>query len=449
MDPALNERNGVDLGRLDLERFDPESFDQSLIERAQRLFGRPGGVSSQARFCLAAEKRRELLDLTLAEYQNLLDIDPHLERDQLERPSDQEERLDIKDHKDPRGQRLQKYDGAREWLEIWNLWGQELEERFFRHPAQLDVLAQIVQEWVPFAPARRLKILVLGSGKGYEACSLAIAFFGLGLKAKGWEIFIQGLELVPNLVAAAKAAIFPALSLEGLPRDLTRRFFEPRAGGWHFREGIARFQHETLNIHRLAEPPEYLWGADVILARGLAWDTPDDELVNLAGKVKSLLAEDSLLLTGPGEFWPGLEDLALEERDGVTYYRQSTGRHRPKPGQKIKTLKTPPDSTPRMLSLQWAAEEKLSPAGPALATPQALEAARELLVELIHEEAAAGYLRPASLRLIAEVEEALNRPQAAAATREVVNFLQPDDQINQPDSLSASPGAGANSGSTP
>jgi chemotaxis methyl-accepting protein methylase len=370
---------------------------------------------------LATEKRRDLLSLTSAEYLNLLD-----KRSPNSSPAD------------------------KEWLELWNLWSRGQEESFFRYPAQLETLGRVILEGAPYASVRRLKIVSLNCGAGYETRSLAMMALGLGLKAKGWEILIVGLDLAPYLTQLAKEGIFPLDSLDNLPRELGHRYFEPRSGGWHFKEGLVRFRHEASNIFHWAETPDYLLEADVVLARGLSWDVADARLPDLARVVKEILAEEGLLLTGPGEFWPGLEDLVLEEREGVVYYRQTAGRHRPKVRPKARATPEPPAPTPPMLSLKWAAEAKLDPStadklaqldqnelseteekateskNPESARPKpmALEEARELIGELAHLEAQNGYLRPETLRLMARVEEALERPLARSAILEVAKALE-------------------------
>jgi chemotaxis methyl-accepting protein methylase len=298
-----------------------------------------------------------------------------------------------------------------EWLEIWNVWALSQEDGFFRHSVQLEALGRIVQEWAPFAPARRLKVLSLGAGAGYEACSLAMALLGLGLTAKGWELAIHGLELVPDLASEARAAIYPGESLDLLPRDLRRRYFRPRAGGWRFEASLVSRGYAIGNPHRLENPPESLLGADLVVARGLSWDSPDEAVGRMVERLAPLFGPECLLLTAPGEFWPCLPDFSLEIRDGVTYYRRSAGRYAPKLGKRAFWPEPPAQPRAQVQSLAWATEEKLAEGQP--------EAARDLAVELIHEEAADGYLRPESLGLIEKAELALGRPLAAQVVAEV------------------------------
>jgi chemotaxis methyl-accepting protein methylase len=333
-----------------------------------------------SRFLEAAQERRRRLGVTPAQSWNLLDK------------------------------------GLTEWLEIWNLAAKGLEAGFFQWPAQLDALIEVIQEWAPFAPKRRLKVLSLNSGAGYEAASLAMALLSSGLKAKGWEIVIYGLEMIPDLVKEAKLAIYSPASLAPLPKELSRRFFVPRSGGFHFEAAVSDYRHFNLNPARLENPPEELWAADLIVARGLTWDALDQELTSWPQRLKPLFGPDCFLLTAPGEFWPGLTDFYLEERDGVTYYRRDTGRPVGRLGKKP-YQKESPSPEPQIQSLRWLVEEKLAE-DPALA--------RETAVELIHEEALEGYLRPESLANIARIEEALGRSAALKAVREVLNSLQSD-----------------------
>jgi chemotaxis methyl-accepting protein methylase len=368
-----------------------EPEESEILREAQALFGRPDSPESIKKFLASYEKRRQRLDMAPAKFFNLVCSSPS------------------------------------EWQEIWNLWQAAQDYGFFAYPAQLEVLGQIIQESSPYAPERRLKILVLNGG-AYEAASAAMLVYGLGLTAKGWEIIIDDLEMVTGAVRAAETGNFTKDALMPLPGDLVRRFFTPRAGEWHFKD-LSSFQlnYWPINILRLDQVPDQIKGASVVLARGLSWDMPESEIAQLVSNVRSLMGEEALLLTNPGEFWPQMDDFSLEERVGVIYYRRSLIK--PQPGVKRRTgvRKNPPPSkeegegklSPKSLSLKWSAEEKMD------AQP---EEARLLAAEFLHEEALLGRFDRSGLELMAEIEKALGRLGAAKTILEVLESFK--DPLN-------------------
>ncbi|MDR0550287.1 MAG: hypothetical protein LBI10_12905 [Deltaproteobacteria bacterium] len=361
----------------------PNEAKEAILALAIELFGRPGGVLSQERFWLAAKERRLSYDYSPGQYHNLLDQSP------------------------------------KEWLEIWNLWAKSLESQFFQYPAQLKVLGDLVAEWALFAPERRLKVLVLGSGDGREAASVAMTLASLGLKAKGWAITIYGLELIPKLLATAKAGLYGGEALTFVPKEMARRFFRARGGAWRFQTNLDSLVYLGLNPHRLEAPPPEILGADVVVARGLTNDSPDAGVAIMVERLKPVFNEECLILTAPGEFWPNLSDFNLEAREGVTYYHRLAKRSNPKPLKKKTPIFAAPSSlSPPLQSLFWLAEDKLG-AAPA--------EAKVVATELIHEEALLGYLNPDSIELIVRAETELNRPHMARVTAEVLAFLRGAD----------------------
>jgi chemotaxis methyl-accepting protein methylase len=372
---------------------DPRPEELAILARARELFGHPENPASKKRFLDAIKKRCQTLDIPPAKFLNLLEAQPD-----------------------------------QQWPELWSWWGRGAEDGFFKYQAQLEALGRIILEWAPYAPRRQLKVLSVEAGAGYEAVSLVMLLLGLGLAAKGWEISVLGLDLCPSLVIQAKEANYPRDSLLPLPSDLVRRYFTPRAGGWHFKDqGRRHLRFFNLNIHRLAHIPEDLSDCDFILARGLSFDIPDQETVLLFDRLKPFMAQECLILTAPGEFWPKSDEFYLEERDGVTYYRRtqdklSAGpRSRKKAG--INARRRPrPQTGARGQSLRWAAEEKLA-AGP--------EEARLIVTELIHEEMDQGFLNPESVRLMEKVLSALERPNLAEAAARVLGYLAPGPDNGQ------------------
>jgi chemotaxis methyl-accepting protein methylase len=310
-----------------------------------------------------------------------------------------------------------------EWDELWCLYDQDAPDSFFRYPAQFETLGHLISEKAALASERTLRVLSVGARRGHEACSLAMLLSASGLSGKGWKIRIDGLDMSAKLVRLAREAKFTGEDLAFLEPSAARKWFEPRSGAWRFRTALAPemefFQANPMEIE--SGPLASLEGAyDVILARGLAFDCPDSLVWRLARNISSLLAQEGLLLTAPGELWPPAPDVWLEERDGVAYLRKSQAK------TKANVFFQPKKAPSRGQGPREAPAEKAFGGDKALASlagkfhellgPDPDEA-RETAVEFLSREMESGQTTPGAFRLMLMVEERLGRAKAVERLR--------------------------------
>jgi len=320
---------------------------------------------------------------------------------------------------------------AGEWQHIWPL-ALAHEGAFFRPAAQFEVARDLLTEWSIMAPERTLRVLSLGCGPGYETCSLAMMLEETGLRAKNWQVDVYGLDLDEEAVSRAENAVFDEADLDWLTTAQRKKWFTPRAGGFHFKTALAPPLH--LAAGNIYEPESWPFSElagtfDLIFARELTYEAPPKAPRSLARILRQALAPTGFIFTAPGEFLPDNSgDLHLEERSGVTYYRrgirrvkvnrhhqtkkQKSGRETVDAGQPGGFIAAAVSLPQRERSLLAAAEKELADGRPETARVLANEAMLSALDDNRPSLAAWG--------LIVRIEEALGRSDMAGAVDEVV-----------------------------
>lgn len=371
----MTEQSPAEAGELIL--FEP------LAQAAQNLFGAAHSPRGRRKLLAAVQARRERLGMeSIAEYSALL-------------------------HREPG-----------EWARLWPL-ALAAEGAFFRPAAQYEVARDLLSEWAIMAPERSLRVLSLGCGPGFESLSLAIALEETGLRAKNWQVELYALDLNPEAVARAENAVFSAEDLDWLTEAQARKWFSPRAGGFHFKTELAApLRHEVGNAYEIESWPfaELAGGFELIFCRELTFEAPPASARQLARILRQALAPSGFIFTAPGEFLPDSSgELILEERSGVTYYRRGqtrfkANRHHQPRKQKSARAEPPPARPPlpvRERQLLAAAENELAAGRP--------EEARDLVGEVMLGALDRNQAAPEAWALIARIEEALGRPDTAKA----------------------------------
>jgi chemotaxis methyl-accepting protein methylase len=400
----------------------PDTSELELIRQAGAFFFRAGSPRGQKRFLAATRSRGEKLSISAAKYLTVLRKDPE------------------------------------EWDIIWDLVDREREDSFFRFQAQFDLLSKLIEEKSITAPERKLRLLSVGCGRGFEPYSLSMAMAWGRLAAKGWDLAIKSSDLSDKIVAGAKRAEFQKSDLDWLDSSTARHWFTLTAGGWRFKAElgppVSLFKYNPANPGGLAglggvsgqigvasrtgatesagpvslegdRPAELSEPFDVIFCRGLSFDCPDHLIRLLAREITNQLAPGGLLFLAPGEFWPADREIGLEERDGVFYGRkaESIGKikqnvlHVPK--RKART---------RERSRDDQAESSFDPGRQAivdrfqeifLTDP---DAARDLALEAFSRDSQPSSISE-NLLMMLKVEEALGREVSAAAIKAVLERL--------------------------
>lgn len=381
---------------LELNREDSlsEPFFEPIAQAAQTVYGQAGTPEALVRLRAASDLRKAKLGLdSLSAYA------AHLRRE------------------------------PGEWGRLWAA-ALPLCGAFLRPPAQFDLARDLISEWAVMAPQRELNVLSLGCGPGYETVSLAICLEEAGLRAKNWQVNIYGLDLNPEAVRAAESGIFTADDLEWLTESQRRKWFAARGGGFHFKAELApAVSVAQANVYELESWPfkELAGSFDLIFCRALCQEAPARAPRQLARILRQTLSPSGFIFTAPGEFLPLLaDDIYLEERGGVTYYRRGAvklkvNRHhqtrRQKAGKAGAGGSDPgqagekgPGQPPREAQLLVVAREQLAQGH--------LEAARALADEAVLAALERFLPAPEAWRLIAEIEESLGREDLAQASRE-------------------------------
>lgn len=363
---------------------DEAAFFEPLARKAQTLFGVAHTPEARARLFQAMKARLARLELdSFSAYDALLRREPA------------------------------------EWDKLWPL-ALPSAGAFLRPAAQFEVAAEVLSEWAVMAPERTLRVLSLGCGPGFETASLAMMLEETGLRAKNWQVEIHGLDLNPEAVALAENAVFTAADLEWLPESQARKWFTPRAGGFHFKTTLAPPIH--LARGNAYQPEDWPFPSqdyfDLIFCRELTFEAPPQAPRQLARLLRQALTPSGFIFTAPGEFLPDNSgDLHLEERAGVTYYRRGTpkvkvNRHHQTRKEKAgrAAVSSTPESlsplTPRELQLLADAEQELQQNRP--------EAARALVNEVLLSALDRYRPAPEAWPLIARIETALGRHQGGA-----------------------------------
>ncbi len=365
------------------------NFFEPLAKSAQALFGAAFTPEGLGRLLAAVKKRQTALKIeSLAEYGALLRRDPG------------------------------------EWARLWP-WALAGGGAFLRPAAQFEVAGELLAEWSIMASERRLRVLSLGCGPGYEVISLAITLEEIGLRSKNWAVDIYGLDLNPRAIDRAGSAVFSAEDLDWLTEAQRKKWFSPRASGFHFKETLAAPIH--LAVGNVYEPETWPWAEtagtfDLIFCRELTYEAPPRAPRQLARILRGLLAPTGFIFTAPGEFLPdGSGDLHLEERAGVTYYRRGVNKVKLNRfhSKKEKSGRTPAADearselrplSAREAQLLTAAETELNQGRPEKARPLV----NELMLSALDDNRPA----PEAWRLIARMEMALVRPESAQAADE-------------------------------
>ncbi len=215
-----------------------------------------------------------------------------------------------------------------------------LNEVFFQPAAQFKVARELLSEWSVTAPDRTLNILSLGCGPGFETTTLAMMLEEARFRTKNWHVDIYGLDLDSKAISKAQAALFNPGDLAWLTDWQREKWFIPRSGGFAFKTALAPPIHlATADLYAPELWPwvEIIGSFNLIFCRELTFNAPAQAPRRLVSLLSQVLATDGFIFTAPGEFLPltDTNELHLEERAGVTWYRREITR--------IKT--TPPPHT--------------------------------------------------------------------------------------------------------
>lgn len=376
-----------------------DSFFEPILQSAQTIYGQAGTPEARMRLKEAAAGRLKKLNL-----ESFSAYAAHLRREPAE------------------------------WDFLWAA-ATPAYGAFLRPALQFDVAREVISEWAVMSPERELKVLSLGCGPGFETVSLAICLEESGLRGKNWQVEIYGLDLNPEAVRLAENGVFTSDDLEWLTEVQRRKWFSPRGGGFYFKAELApAIKVAKANIY---EPETWpfadLSGTfDLIFCRGLSLEAPPKATRQLTRILRQSLAPSGFIFTAPGEFLPlNLDDIALEERSGVTYYRRGpvkikvNRQHQPRRQKnrgeadqnrgRLEAVQGREGLPPREAQLLTVAEDEMGKGH--------LEAARALVDEAVLAALDRERPAPEAWKLAARIEERLGREDTAQAALEATQAI--------------------------
>lgn len=147
------------------------------------------------------------------------------------------------------------------------------ETSFFRFPAQFEAFRdKVIPEILDSKPkiSRSFRVWSAGCSTGEEPYSIGVSMLDSGLDGLGYRPEVLGTDVSTQALDKAKAAVYPAKALAGLPQNVVQRWFETVKGG---QRPVQRVR-DTVNFsyHNLVKEPYPLvllnnW--DVIFCRNV------------------------------------------------------------------------------------------------------------------------------------------------------------------------------------
>lgn len=205
------------------------------------------------------------------------------------------------------------------------------ETSFFRFPGQFDALREVVLPEIAEARAsenRTLRMWSAGCSTGEEPYSIAMTFLDSGLETAGWRGEVFGTDVSTKALGVAKAGIYPARAVAGLPDDVVTRHFVGVDDSFrvaaHAR-GLVDFGYHNL----IKEPyPLALMGNwDVIFCRNVTIYFKLESTRRVVQNFHNSLNEGGYLFIGHSETLTTISDrFDPVEVGGVFLYRKASVR---------------------------------------------------------------------------------------------------------------------------
>ncbi|HEY0266343.1 MAG TPA: protein-glutamate O-methyltransferase [Rhizomicrobium sp.] len=123
--------------------------------------------------------------------------------------------------------------------------------RFFREPHHFDHLARAVLPRLVETARKggKIRIWSAACSSGEEPYSIALTLLAAMPDAANHDVLILASDIDPNMVAAGKAALYPAARLADIPKDLQGRNIEDHGAHFRFAQGVrALVRFRPLNL---------------------------------------------------------------------------------------------------------------------------------------------------------------------------------------------------------
>jgi chemotaxis protein methyltransferase CheR len=211
------------------------------------------------------------------------------------------------------------------------------ETYFFRETRGLRLL---VEEIVPKAENRTLRIWSAGCATGEEAYSIAMTLRRSVPNLDHWNVSIVGIDVNERALEMARRGVYGKWSFRGVPESLQNTYFSPVEGDrWEVRPSIrkmVRFEAASLMQDSLPGVPG---GIDVIFCCNVLMYFREDRLREVVGRLRRQLKEGGWLIVAPVEHSPLLAStFRAIPISGGTVYRKGTAPHTRPAGQPLEAI---------------------------------------------------------------------------------------------------------------
>ena len=147
------------------------------------------------------------------------------------------------------------------------------ETSFFRFPAQYDAMRDHVIPKIlagKAADQKDVRVWSAGCSTGEEPYTIAMTLLDAGIEGLGFRPEVTGTDVSTNALDRARAGVYPARALHGVPHDVVSRYFEPTSEGHRIAPQIRRIV--DFSYHNLIKEP-YPFGLlgnwDIIFCRNV------------------------------------------------------------------------------------------------------------------------------------------------------------------------------------
>ena len=178
---------------------------------------------------------------------------------------------------------------------------------FYREQQHFDYLER--EFYTPLAkgnlttPGKRIRLWSAACSTGPEPYSMAIQALELLPDIEKWDFKILATDLANSAVEKAKAGVYPAQMLEGMPRTLLKKYFEPVSiNGLECYRVVDRVRElVTVGQLNLMEQWPFKGPFDVIFCRNVMIYFDQPTKAKLVGRMADLLRPGGVLAVGSAE----------------------------------------------------------------------------------------------------------------------------------------------------
>lgn len=303
------------------------------------------------------------------------------------------------------------------------------ETSFFRFPAQFDALRdKVIPEILDSKPkvSRSFRVWSAGCSTGEEPYTVAMSLLDSGLDGLGYRTEVLGTDVSTQALEKAKAAVYPAKALAGLPQNIAQRWFETVKGG---HRPVARVRETVdLSYHNLIKEPYPLvllanW--DVIFCRNVTIYFRLESTRRVVNNFYESLNPGGYLFIGHSETLTSISDrFEPVEVGGVFLYRKPIPRRFFSFDDVVASRGVTPVRKPRTRTVDLSREQSSTESRSRLRSSEPRVPARTKPASVQAEPAPSKLAESAAL--LAEAHKCLERGEPGAARTLADKALQID-----------------------